>query len=343
MNKDSNDHIITASDIIQQQTGGAEARHTFAHPNIAIAVAMWLSPGFMAAVSDLIRRYMEGKVKSADSRAEAAAVQAASAPVLPEPALQAKRPFSDIEDEIIMQHTVQKQRFVGEMGKLEMMVDSSDSFFSRFSQFAGGVPASQQLIQTLRANTVVRVGTAAENAQLIALQPPTASLDIVPGGFPLAAPYAATDMPAMQLNLQRGVTLQQVAASKNFRSIFVSADFLASVGRAVSSIWERDGNKTLIVDGPIPKEYRGHQGPQVVFKGNLGAAMDTHRVKFSQAYRGAMETTAVENAKYDSWVYPPMAKAMITKELDKAKAAVEAQEAGGKSQPPITNHFVRAV
>lgn len=122
-----------------------------------------------------LNNYMEGKVKEAYSKATAAAVQACSVSVQPEPALPAKRPFSEIEDEIIMQHTMQKQRFVGEMGKLEMMVDSSDSFFSRFSQFAGDVPASQQLIQTLRANTVVRVGTAAENAQIIALQPATTS------------------------------------------------------------------------------------------------------------------------------------------------------------------------
>ena len=83
---------ISAADIIQIQTRGTE-RHTHVHPNIAIAVATWLSPGFLAAVCDLISRYMEGKVKSADSRAEAAAVQAASAPVpaqrvLPQPSIQ---------------------------------------------------------------------------------------------------------------------------------------------------------------------------------------------------------------------------------------------------------------
>lgn len=71
---------------------------------------MYLSPDFGAAVRRLTRRYMEGKITAAESRAAAASVQAASVPVQPEATLPAKRAASEIEDEVVIRQRINRQR-----------------------------------------------------------------------------------------------------------------------------------------------------------------------------------------------------------------------------------------
>ena len=57
---------VSYADVVQTNQGGLK-QHTWAHPDIAIAVAMWVSKPFGAAVRRLIRRYLEGKVAAAES------------------------------------------------------------------------------------------------------------------------------------------------------------------------------------------------------------------------------------------------------------------------------------
>lgn len=61
-------HQITENDVLQITHGGM-IRHTWAHPEIAVHVACWLSGEIGAAIRRLTVRYMEGRVYHAESHA----------------------------------------------------------------------------------------------------------------------------------------------------------------------------------------------------------------------------------------------------------------------------------
>lgn len=322
---------IYEGDIIHVQTGGI-VRHTWAHPDIAIAVAMWISDDFGAAVRRLTRRYMEGRISAAESAAAAAALQAASVPVQPEPTLPAKRPASEIEDAEVAGHIRQKLRFVEEMGKLEIMVDTSSGLFTRLHEAAGAVPASQQLVQTLKTNLITRVGAAAENAQTRALADPVGSSAAVLVDGAVARPSA------IQLDLRRSVTVQQVAAGKHLAPRYLTSQTLSKIGLTVGRNWRARGGMSLILTGDEALEYHMDRNEPLPFNGRLADAMETHRVQFSDAYRGALEIAAFENISHDVWLYPrASALAMIEQAIE---AYVAADRASGHSS--ITSHFARA-
>lgn len=315
--------------MVQTNQGGLN-QHTWVHPDIAIAVAMWISPEFGAAVRRLTRRYMEGKVTAAESKAAAAAVQAASVPVQPEPTLPAKRPASEIEDEVLSRQRISRQRCKDQFEMLQICLASTGSLLTGLETLAGNVPASQQLVQTIRGNTVIRMGAACENIQVAAIE----------GASDLPAPFASAPPAsvAMQLNLRRSVTVQQVAASMHLTGKYQSAAFLSKVGMAISSSWEASGRMTLrlVVDSFGQESVVESCGREEVqpFIGNLADAMDTHRMKFSEAYRGAMEIASVPNVSRNSWLYPDSMVPVIREMLD---AAVKEDRA--QAHPPITNFF----
>ena len=68
--RQSTQQPVSATDIIQVPTGGA-VRHTFAHPQIALAVGQWISPAFGAAIRSLTGQLIEGSSTAAEGRQEA--------------------------------------------------------------------------------------------------------------------------------------------------------------------------------------------------------------------------------------------------------------------------------
>ena len=325
---------ITEAHILQINQGGLD-QHTWAHPDIAIAVAMWISPQFGAAVRSLTRRYMEGKIAAAESRAVAAAVHAASVPVQPEPSLPAKRPAAEIEDEVLASIVRSKQRTEAEFASMNTTMDSIKTTFSRMEDMAGAVPASQQLVQTLRANTIVRIGVAVENAQVRAIEGASGKLAIQAPSTPDTIPAASP----VQLDLSGSITVQQVAATKQLAAKYTTSQVLSKIGKVVGNAWRGAGKWSMFfAESGDPMQFQLKKDESVPYNGPLGQAMATHRIQFSEAYRGAMEVAAAENISHDVWVYPRAAAAsIISNAID---AYVAADRAAGHSS--ITNHFARA-
>ncbi len=323
------------ADVIQVDTGGI-LRHTWAHPDIAIAVAMWISPDFGAAVRRLIRRYMEGRVTAAESAAVQAAVQAAAIPVQPEPALPAKRPASELDDDVVASICRTKQQSEHEFGALQQMVQNSTTMLDTLLDLAEGTPASVQLVQTLKTNTIIRVGGAVENAQQRVIDSACgmqlrATRDPVTTGPVTASPTST------QLDLRRSITVQQVAASKHLPSIYLTSQALSKIGMEAAKAWRALGGRSLVLGATGAQEFLENANMAVPFVGDLGTAMETHRIKFSQAYRGALEIAAFENISHDAWLYPRNpALGLIEQAIS---AYVAADRAGGHAS--ITRHFVR--
>lgn len=272
----------------------------------------------------LVHRYMEGRVTAAESRAAAAAVQAASVPVQQGPQLEpqqgTKRPAPESGDEVVLQHIMQKQRFLGEMGMLQQTVDTSAALFITLEAMEASEPASQQLVQTLRANTIARVGAAAENAQIRAIQGAS--------GSAIAAPDFGADALASDT-----VTVMGCAYSIGFYGDLTSAKFLDSVGSDVSKAWQEMGRKSIVFEGQTAMEYGVDSKQRLPFLGNLSEAMHTHRVKFT--FGGPLEVDDEGNMTRHAWVYPQArAESMIVGLLRRAQ-----QASLGAGHAPISNRF----
>lgn len=59
---------ITGDLVETVTTGSNSQRGTFVHPRVAISLAQWISPEFEVAVTDLVNRYVEGKVTTEESQ-----------------------------------------------------------------------------------------------------------------------------------------------------------------------------------------------------------------------------------------------------------------------------------
>ena len=81
---------LTSLDLAKVQHGGASPG-TWVHPQVAVRLAIWCSPEFGVAVTDLVLRYSRGEVTAEESQRVAAGLQASTVPTAP-PAQTLERP-----------------------------------------------------------------------------------------------------------------------------------------------------------------------------------------------------------------------------------------------------------
>ena len=240
-----------------------------------------------------------------------------------------------------MRQRINRQRIQEEADSFQLTIATATSSLTAMEAFAGNVPASQQLAQTVRANSVIRFGAAFETIQVRALE---GSSGLAPLSLPPSAPAPAqqagpSNPAALQLDLRRSVTVLQVAAAMGVPAKYQTSDFLSNVGKTVANIWRGSGRMSLVLtmtqDGQQEAhEYGTSRLEDQPYLGSLADAMETHRIQFSDAYRGALEIACMENISHDVWLYPASNELAIREAL---KKAVKADPAAGHAK--ITKHF----
>lgn len=165
-------------------------------------------------------------------------------------------------------------------------------------------PATMQLLQTIRHNVTVRLGSMIENG--------------MQGMLPIEATPQHEQQPSINQQAQRW-TVQMYATKLGLPAAACSADKLRTVGTAASKIWARE--KLLMTIERLPDGTLGkvwfESGCNTAQREKFMPEVEPHllseaRMKYSLAYKGGYE--ASDKANYDPWTYPARTGAEVLEE-----------------------------